>query len=173
MTRFQLAGAAMIALAAVSLGACNKAAATKPAVDTTKIADAIRADAVQRIADVNAHDPAKIAGHDATDAVWMFHGRPNAVGPAAIEASFKQTFATNPDLHVTATNPIVDVAASGDLAVYRATTVATFTDPKTKKPVTTTSNSLSGYKLQPDGTWKIEWSVVCDTAPAPAAPAKG
>jgi hypothetical protein len=55
------------------------------------------------------------------------------------------------------------------MAVVRATTVATFTDPKTKKPVTTTSNSVSGYKLQPDGSWKIEWSVVSDTVPAPAA----
>jgi ketosteroid isomerase-like protein len=69
-------------------------------------------------------------------------------------------------------DPVVYVAASGDLAVIRSTTVATFTDPKTGKPVTTTSNSLAGYKPQDDGAWKIEWSVVSDTAPPPpAAPA--
>ncbi len=171
MTRIQLAGAAV--LAAVSLSACNKVETAKPAVDTAKIAEAVKADAIQRIADVNAHDGAKVASHTAADGVSMFHGRPNAVGPAAIEASFKQNMANNPDLKVTLTDPTVEVAVSGELAVLRATTVANFTDPKTKKAVTITSNSLSGYKLQPDGAWKIEWSVVSDVgAPPASAPAK-
>jgi len=170
MTRHQIAGAAMAALAAASLGACNKpAASTVPAVDTGKIADAVKADAAQRIADVNAHDAAKVAGHDAADAVSMFHGRPNAVGLPAIQAAFQQTLTNSPDLKVTLTDPAVDVAAAGDMAVFRATTTATFTDPKTKKAATTTSNSLAGYKLQPDGSWKVEWSVVSDTGPPPAA----
>jgi ketosteroid isomerase-like protein len=173
MTRHQIAGVAMTALMAASLGGCDKTAPAKPAADTAKIADAIKADATQRIADVNAHDVAKVAGHDAADAVVMFHGRANAVGPAAIEANFKQTLALNPDLKVVLTDPTVDVASSGDLAVFRATTTATFTDPKTKKPVTTTSNSVAGYKLQPDASWKVEWSVVSDVGPPPAAlPAK-
>jgi ketosteroid isomerase-like protein len=169
MTRLHFALAAMTALAAASLCACARPEPAKPAVDTTKISDAVKADATQRIADVDAHDPAKVASHDAADAVSMFHGRANAVGPAAIAASLQKTLADSPDLKVTMSDPTVDVAASGDMAVFRATTVATFTDSKTKKPVTTTSNSLSGYKLQPDGSWKIEWSVVSDTAPAPAA----
>ncbi|HEY2661512.1 MAG TPA: nuclear transport factor 2 family protein [Caulobacteraceae bacterium] len=165
MTKPQFAGAAVAVLMAVSLGACN----AKPAVDTAKIADAVKADATQRIADVNAHDAAKVASHDAADAIAMFHGRANATGPAAIAASFNQSMAISPDLHVTLSDPVVDVAASGDLAVIHSTTVATFTDPKTKQPVTTTSNSVAGYKPQADGTWKIEWSVVSDVAPAPAA----
>ncbi|HEY5072134.1 MAG TPA: nuclear transport factor 2 family protein [Caulobacteraceae bacterium] len=169
MTRLQIAGAALIGSMAASLGGCNPATPAKPAVDTAKIADAIKADATQRIADVNAHDAAKVASHDAADAVSMFHGRPSAVGPAAIVASFKQTLANTPDLHVTMSDSAVDVAASGDLAVIRSTTVATFTDAKTKKPATTTSNSLAGYKLQGDGSWKIEWSVVSDVGPPPAA----
>ncbi len=169
MTKPQLAGAALGLIMAASLGACNKSETAKPAADTAKIADAVKADATQRIADVNAHDAAKVASHDAADAVAMFHGRPNAVGPAAIEASFKQALATSPDLHVTMTDPTVDVAASGDLAVIHSTTVGAFTDPKTKKTVSTTSNSLAGYKPQADGSWKIEWSVVSDVAPAPAA----
>ena len=169
MTRIHLAGAAITVMIAASLGACNKAEPAKPAVDTAKIVDAVKADATQRYADVNAHDSAKVASHDAPDAVSMFHGRPNAVGPDAIAASFKASLANSPDLHVDASNQTVDVAASGDLAVFHATTVATFTDPKTKKPVTTTSNSLAGYKPQADGSWKIEWSVVSDVGPPPAA----
>lgn len=173
MTRLHLVGAASAALMTASLGACQPASPAKPAVDTAKIADAVKADAAQRIADVNAHDAAKVAGHDAADAVSMFHGRPNAVGPAAIRASFQKSLTDSPDLKVTMSDPTVDVAASGDLAVIRSTTVATFTDPKTKKAATTTSNSIAEYKLQPDGTWKIEWSVVSDEAAPAAAPAKG
>ncbi len=167
MTGLRLARAAMSALAAASLAACNQAA--KPPVDTGKIADAIKADAAQRIADVNAYDAAKLASHDAADAVSMFHGRPNAVGPAAIQAGFQQSLAAVPGLHVTLSDQTVDVGAAGDMAVFRATATATFTDPTTKKPVTTTNNDLQGYKLQPDGSWKIEWSVVSDVAPPPAA----
>ncbi|HXQ15468.1 MAG TPA: nuclear transport factor 2 family protein [Caulobacteraceae bacterium] len=167
--KLQLAGAAMCVLLAASLAACNQAQTAKPAVDAGKIADAIKADATQRIADVNAHDAAKVVAHDAGDAVSMRHGRPNAVGSDAIEAAFKQTIVNEPDLHVVLSDPTVDVAASGDMAVLRSTTTSTYTDLKTKKPVTTTSNSLLGYKLQPDGSWKVEWSVLSDVAPADGA----
>jgi ketosteroid isomerase-like protein len=157
-------------LAAAALAACTPA---KPAVDTAKIAEAVKADALQRIADVNAHDAAKVASHDAADAVSMFHGRANAAGPAAIETGFQQSLALTPDLHVVLTDPSVDVAAGGDMAVFRATTTATYTDPKTKAQTTVASNSLSEYKPQADGSWKIVWSVVSDVAPAPAPAVKG
>jgi uncharacterized protein (TIGR02246 family) len=169
MTRLQLAGAAMAVLMAASLGACNTAPPAKTSADAGKIADAIKADAAQRIADINAHDAAKVAAHDAPDGVLMFHGQPNAAGVPAIEASFVQRFANTPDIQVTLSDPTVDVAASGDLAVFHSTTVTTSTDPATKAQVTTTNNSLSGYKPQADGTWKIEWSVVSDVGPPPAA----
>ena len=169
MNKRQLAGTAMAVLMAASLSACNPPAPAKASVDTDKIADAVKADTAQRIADINAHDTAKFVGHNAADAVSMFHGRPNAVGTTAIEAGLKQTLANSPDLHVTLSDQTVDVAASGDMAVSRSTTVATFTDTKTNKPVTTTNNSLVGYKPQADGSWKIEWSVVSDVGPPPAA----
>jgi ketosteroid isomerase-like protein len=176
MKSYRLAGAAMAVLASVSLAACNKAEPAKPAVDTAKIADAIKADATQRIADVNAHDAAKLASHAAADSVSIGYGRANYVGPTAIQAGFQQTVAREPDLKVTMADPTVDVAASGDMAVLRMTTTGTYTDPATKKPVSTTSNNLLGYKLQPDGSWKVEWSVLSPTSPVPPpppAPAKG
>jgi ketosteroid isomerase-like protein len=169
--KHKLVYAALSVLAVASLVACKPPAASNPAVDTGKIADAIKTDATQRIADINAHDAAKVVAHDAADAVSMRHGRPNAVGIDAIQASFKQTVTDEPDLQVVLSDPTVDVAASGDMAVLRSTTTATYTDLKTKKPVTTTSNSLLGYKLQTDGSWKIEWSVLSDVGPAPAGPA--
>ena len=172
MTRLHLAGAACAALMAASLAACNPATPAKPAVDTGKIADAVKADATQIVADYNAHDPAKFVSHLASDDVAMFHGAPNDVGVAASQAEVKQTFATVPDIHVTLADQAVDVAASGDMAVFRSTYTVTSTNPKTKKPATETGNYLAGYKLQTDGPWKQAWSVVSDVGPPPkAAPA--
>ena len=169
MTKCPFVGAAMTVLVAVSLSACNPAAPAKPAVDTGKIADAVKADVAQNVADFNAHDATKVASHDAADVIQMAHGQPNTVGLTADLASNQKGFAADPASHVTANTQGVDVAASGDMAVYRSTYVFNATDPKTKKPVTENGNYLAGYKLQPDGSWKIEWSIVSDTGPTPAA----
>jgi ketosteroid isomerase-like protein len=170
MTKIQLAGAAMAVLMATSLGACKPPASAKPAVDTSKIGDAVKADVAQLVADFNAHDATKVAGHDAADVVQMAHGQPNTVGAAADLASNQKGFAGDQNPHVTVANPVVDVAVSGDMAVYRSTYVFTVTDPKTKKVVTENGNYVAGYKQQADGSWKIAWSVISDTGPAPAAP---
>jgi ketosteroid isomerase-like protein len=176
MTKFQLTGAAMAVLMAASVGACNKADSAKPAVDTGKITTAVKADEAQLVTDFNAHDATKVASHDAADVVQMGHGQANTVGAAADLAANQKGFATDASQHVDISNENVDVAASGDMAVYRSTYVFKGMDPKTKKPMTETGNYLAGYKLQPDGSWKIAWSIVSDTAPAPAptpaAPAK-
>jgi len=175
MTRLQLLTAAGAGLMAASLGACTKPAApaaTAPAADTGKIAAAVKADADQGIADYNAHDADKTATHAVAGAVMMFHGQANGVGGAAGAAGLKQTFAAAPDVHVTLADETVDVAASGDMAVFRSSYVVTLTDPKTKKPITDKGNYMVGYKPQSDGSWKQAWSVVSNTTPdAPAAPA--
>jgi ketosteroid isomerase-like protein len=172
MTRLQLVTAASAALIAASLGACTQpASSTTPAVDTSKIAAAVKADADQGVADYNAHDADKTVAHSADGAVMMFHGQPNGAGGAAGAAGLKKTFASAPDVHVTLADESVDVAASGDMAVFHSTYVVTLTDPQTKKPTTDKGNYLVGYKAQPDGSWKQAWSVVSNTSPAPAAAA--
>jgi ketosteroid isomerase-like protein len=173
MTRTQLIGAACAGLAVAALGACNKAATPAtpgaPAVDAGKIAAAVKADADQGITDYNAHDADKTVAHTAAGAVMMFHGQPNGAGGSAGAAGLKQSFAATPDVHVTLADETVDVAASGDMAVFRSSYVVTLTDPKTKKPVTEKGNYLVGYKPQPDGSWKQVWSVVSNTTPDAAA----
>ncbi|HEY2482212.1 MAG TPA: nuclear transport factor 2 family protein [Caulobacteraceae bacterium] len=169
MTKIQLAGAAMAGLMAASLGGCTpppKAAA--PAADTGKIADTIKADVAATVAAINAHDGPKAVTHDAPDVLVMFHGEPNLVGPAADLKGFQQFLAVSPDAQMSIADETVDVAASGDMAIDRSTYTFDFTDPKTKKKVTETGNNIWAYKLQPDGTWKIAWSVASDT-PATAA----
>jgi ketosteroid isomerase-like protein len=92
----------------------------------------------------------------------MFHGMANAIGPAGDMAITKQQLA-DPAAKVVVSDESVDVAASGDLAVYRATYAFTYTDPKTKTPTTEHGNWLIGYRRQADGALKVSWDVVSDT----------
>jgi ketosteroid isomerase-like protein len=142
------------ALAAVSAIGVGSAAAD-PAADVT-------ADAHQIIAAFNAHDAAAAVSHDAPNFVGMFHGAPNYLGPAGDLAITKMQVA-DPAAKVVATNETVDVGASGDLAVYRATYAYTFTDAGTKAVMTEQGNWLLGYRLQPDKSWKVIWSMVSNT----------
>ena len=163
----------LCAVATVSLAACNSApqvvlAPAALAVDTGKIADAVRADVTQLVTELNARDVDKAVSHDSADMVFMFHGAPNVVGPAADKAMTSQMLA-DPAFHLAVSGETVDVAAAGDLAVYRTTYALTATDPKSKKPVVEHGNWLVGYKPVEGGTWKIAWNVVSDTGPAPAA----
>src|SRR5579859_707770 len=132
MNGMRIASAATTMVLAAVLSSCNGPATT---ADTGKIADAVKADMNQLVADFDAHDAAKAAGHDGPDVVNMFHGQPNVVGPAADLANTKQLFATYADVRITLANITVDVPASGDLAVLHATYTYTYTDPKTKAPV--------------------------------------
>ena len=170
MNNKMLLGGVLGLAAAVSLAGCNTPTA-KPAVDTAKVADAVKGDADQLVTEVNARDAAKAIAHDAPGTVAMFHGAANIVGVDADLANTKVQM-SDPAMKLAVSNETVDVAASGDMAVYHSTYAYTFTDPKTKKPTTENGNWLIGYKQQPDGSWKIAWNIVSDTPPAaPAAPA--
>jgi ketosteroid isomerase-like protein len=169
MTKFEVASAAIAVLMAASLGACDDIESAKPAVDTAKIADTIKSDVNQLSNDFNAHDAGRVTGHDAPDVVQMAHGQANTTGSAADLAANKQLFSYDKIARVTVANPSVDVAASGELAVYHSTYVYNFTNPKTKGPVTEHGNYLAGYQRQPNGSWRIEWSVLSDVGPTPTA----
>jgi ketosteroid isomerase-like protein len=158
---------ALVGVSLLALAACDKSAKAAP-VDPAKIAADIKAQAAQGIADFNSHDPAKAVSQDAEDVVVIFHGGPNTVGKAADLEETKKTYADTPDIKVVTSNEAVDVAASGDMAIYRSDYVVTGTSKKAKGPIKETGNFLAGYK-KVDGTWKVAWSVVSDTAPAPAA----
>jgi ketosteroid isomerase-like protein len=168
MTRSKLLCASLAAALAGSLAACGSPEPAKPATDAGKVAAAVKADVDQLIAAYNAHDAARAVSHDAPGVVGMFHGQPNVVGPDQDLAMTKQQLA-DPMAQIAVSDESVDVAASGDMAVYHATYAYTFTDPKTKEAATENGNWLVGYKVQPDGSWKIGWDVVSDTTPAPVA----
>lgn len=157
-----------------SLVACNSAPPAAPAtppaapaVDTGKIADAIKADVTQLVTELNAREVDKAVAHDTADMVGMFHGMPNVIGPAADKAMTEQML-KDPAFHLAVSGETVDVSAAGDMAVYRATYAVTATDPKSKKQAAENGNWLVGYKPV-GGAWKIAWNVVSDTAPQLAA----
>ncbi|HEY2177418.1 MAG TPA: nuclear transport factor 2 family protein [Caulobacteraceae bacterium] len=162
-----IAGAAAAALVAGGVSGCSQGHAVKPGANTGKIAETIMADQTQLVADFNAHDAARFASHAAEDFVGMSHGAANVTGSEAELAVTKTAFASDPSAHLAVSNGAVEVAAGGDMAVYRATYAYTGTNPATGKPIAENGNYIAGYKTGADGDWKIAWSVVSD-APAPA-----
>ena len=146
---------------------CSAHNAAQPA-DAAKITETVNADVATMVKALNSHDAEKAVSFDTPDYVGMFHGLPNVVGPAADLALTKQQIA-DPATKVEVSGEDVSVAAAGDRALWQANYAYSFTDPATKHPKTEHGNWLLGFRKQPDGSWKIKWSVVSDTGPAPAA----
>ena len=169
MSKTTLAASLAIALA---LAACSKPAEpAKPAVDIAKIEADVKADMTAVVAAVNARDAEKAVSHDAASFVGMFHGAPNTNGPTEELAMTKQQL-NDPNVKLEVSDTVVDVAASGDMAVWRGTYAFTFTDPKTKGPVIEKGNWVTVYRAQSEGGWKQTLAVVSDTGLAtPVSPA--
>ena len=153
-----MAGSISAALLALTVGLSPALAKS----DSAKIAAAIKANQAAQITAFNSCDAMKGIVFDAPDVVNMFHGNPNVVGAAADLAVAKKG-CQDKTQRVTVANESVDVAASGDMAVYHSTYVFTGTDPKTKKAITENGNYLVGWKKESDGTWKIVWSIGSNT----------
>ena len=161
MFRF-LPSAAALAL----LAGCN----TAPAVDSAKVGDEVKANMAEMVAAFTARDADKAVSWDAPDFVGMFHGTPNISGVEADRALTKAQVA-DPAMTFSVNDEQIDVAGSGDLAVWRATYRYGFTDPVSKKPKTEVGNWVVGWKRQTDGTMKKAWSIVSDTPAETTVPA--
>ena len=108
----------LILLVFAAATALSTAAAT---VDTAAVAETIKADVAQLVAGLNAHDAFKTTAYDAPDIVSMECGSPSTIGLEADREGFKAGFAHDPLWKVSLIDETVDVASSGDLAVYRGT----------------------------------------------------
>ena len=144
------------------------AVATSPAAaaptDAAAIANTIKADVAQLIAGLNAHDAARTTAYDAPDVVSMECGRPSTIGADADREGLKIGFAQNPLWRVRLIDETVDVARSGDMAVYRGT----YHEDSSRAgvPMTHTMNFLAEFKRQRDGSWMIAWYVVSGMEPS-------
>lgn len=162
--KIAIAPIAAACAAAALLAACTSPApqaAATPAADPAKVAEEVKAAIKTQVEAYAARDPAKAASIVAPDLVTMFHGAPNTVGLAPNLEVMKAQMA-DPALKLEVSDETVDVAASGDLAVYHATYRFTFTNPATRQPATEVGNWVAVFKRQPDGAMKMSKDVISD-----------
>ncbi len=153
------AGAAPAALALLLAG-CTAQSAPAP-VDRAAVAAEVKAAIRTQIDAYAARDPEKAASVVAPDMLGMFHGAPNMVGKDAVLAQMKAQMA-DPAVKLEATDETVDVAGSGDMAVYRAVYRFTFTNPATGQPAVETGNWVAVFTRQADGRMKLSKDMVLD-----------
>ena len=137
------------------------AAASSPppaSVDTAAIAETIKTDVAQLVAGLNAHDAAKTTAYDAPNIISMECGSPPTVGVEADREGFKMGFTRDPSWRVSLIDETVDVASSGDLAVYRGT----YNEDHGRAGVLMThkTNYIAEFKRQSDQSWRIAWYSV-------------
>ena len=140
------------------VAAASSLSAAQAPVDPAAIAKTIKADVAQLVAGLNAHDAVKTTAFDAPDVVSIECGSAPAVGIETDREAFKMNFAHDPLWKVSLIDETVDVASSGDLAIYRGT----YHEDHGNGDVLMThkTNFIAEFKHQRDGSWKIAWYVV-------------
>jgi ketosteroid isomerase-like protein len=146
----------LLLLAFAAAGTASSTAALS--VDTAAIAETIKADVAQLVAGLNAHDAVKTTAYDAPNIISMECGSPPTVGVEADREGFKMGFARDPLWRVSLIDETVDVASSGDLAVYRGT----YNEDNSRAGVLMThkTNFIAEFKRQSDTSWRIVWYSV-------------
>jgi ketosteroid isomerase-like protein len=133
-------------------------------VDTSVVAETIKTEVAQLVAGINAHDPAKATAYDALNVISMECDSPSTIGVEADREGFKAGFAHDPFWKVSLIDETVDVASSGDLAVYRGT----YNEDGSRAGVLMThkANFLAEFKRESDGSWRVVWYSVSHMEPS-------
>jgi ketosteroid isomerase-like protein len=154
LSAFSKVNLLMLALAAA--GSLSWKAAAP--VDTAAIAQTIKGDVAQLVAGLNAHDAVKTTAFDAPDIISMECGSPPAVGIEADRDGFKTGFAHDPLWRVSLIDETVDVASSGEMAVYRGA----YNEDHGRAGVLVThkTNFIAEFKRQSNQSWKMVWYSV-------------
>ena len=122
------------------------------------IAEDIRRDVAEIVAGINAHDVDRATRFDAPDIVSMEGGRPPSTGIASEREGLAAAFKYAPSWRLELIDEVVDVAESGEMAVYRSTYDETSVDDGVT--MTHKVNFIAGFARQDDGPWQVAWSVV-------------
>jgi ketosteroid isomerase-like protein len=155
---------ALLLATATLLAACSAGPLGKPGPNGAKIVDAIKTDEVHWNNDWQSGDAAKITAHYAPTAVVMMAGAPPLSGTAAIRPAIA-SLVGDAGHDFSFGSDVVDVAASGDLAVARGSYTEKRTDPKTGTVVTDKGAYVTVYRPGSNGLWKAIWNI---TAPGPS-----
>lgn len=146
-------------LVAIGVAGCSPTAPATPSSDA--VAAEVKAAIHTQIEAYAARDQAKAASILAPDIKTFFHGEPNVVGAEAANAALQAQLAL-PDVKLEVSDETVDVAASGDLAVYHATYRFSFTNPETSQPFVEVGNWVGIFKRQPDGAMRLSTDIIAD-----------
>ena len=123
--------------------------------------DEVKAAIAQAISGINAHDADRATAIEAPDVVVMEADRANVVGSAADLTGFKAAFTATSVWGVRLIAETVDVATSGDFAVYRGSYHEDWL--KGGAPMTHQVNFLAGLRQKGNGPWRMAWSMVAPT----------
>ena len=149
-----------ILTAVISVAAGSPAvAATHPSIDAQ-----IKADVATIVDGINKKDIAKATKFDAPDLVSMESGREPSVSAQADRDGLSMTFKYAPNWHLALIDENVDVAGAGDMAIYRGT----YAEDSLRDgvPFTHKGDYVAGFRRDPDGTWRIHWSVIAWQSPS-------
>lgn len=148
----------------VALLCAPAGASTHRATGHAAIATQIKADVAEIVAGINAKDIDKATKFDAPDLVSMESGRAPSIGAKADRDGLAMTFKYAPSWHLTLVDETVDVARGGDMAVYRST----YDEDSLRDgaPYTHRGNYVAGFTRDPDGAWRVHWSVVSWQSPS-------
>ena len=152
----------ILVLALVSPAAGRASATAQPSQAT--IAAQIKADVAEVIAGINSKDIEKATKFDAPDLVSMESMRAPSYCAKADRDGLTMAFKYAPAWHLSMIDETVDVAKSGDMAVYRST----YNEDSMRDgtPYTHKVNYLAGFARDPDGMWRVHWSVVSAQSPS-------
>lgn len=147
-----------------ALTAASGNAAPLSVANQSAIAAQIKADVAEMIAGINTKDVDKATKFDAPELMAMESGRTPSVGAKADHDGLSMVFKYVPSWHLTMVDETVDVAASGDMAVYRST----YREDSLHDgvPFTHDGNYIAGFRRDPDGMWRVHWSVVSWQSPS-------
>ena len=144
--------------------ACAPAAASTHGPSQSAIAAQIKADVAEIVAGINSKDIEKATKFDASDLISMESMREPSYGAKADHDGLSMTFKYAPSWHLTKIDETVDVSKSGDMAVYRGT----YDEDSMRDgvPYTHRGNYIAGFRHDPDGQWRMHWSVVSWQSPS-------
>lgn len=133
-------------------------AAATPKESPSAIASTVKADVAEIVEGINTKDIDKATKFDAPDLVSMESGREPSLGAKADRDGLSTAFKYAPSWHLSKIDETVDVAKSGEMAIYRGTYAED--SMRDGQPYTHKGNYFAGFRHDPDGMWRVHWSVI-------------
>jgi len=146
-------------LIAACLSAPAQLSAAPKQAQSSAIAATIEADVAEIVAGINTRNIDEATRFDAPDLVSMESMRAPSIGAKADREGLAMAFKYAPSWHLALVDQTVDVAAAGDMAIYRGT----YDEDSMRDgvPFTHRGNYVAGFRRDADGMWRVHWSVVC------------